>query len=483
MLLGRTVTREDLEEIRREWVPMFTSIRHTNRRYYENLTFVISNSKKFLRILSQSTSSTLYTSYSDLLKDTVKEIFRVLIADISELCTHKCINELYYQCKNLLEGQAEAFVAGCLQLGEESLTFHLLDTVYMVLANTTLSKNRVLLGSIAGKVLSLGNLEGERRRVVVMILLEEYKEVGDRKHLEGMYREKERWLFMDKVYPVFVSREPPSYLYKILPFLLLLDGSLSARASLAPIKAIPEDTLKTLGNEFKKKIIFFIFNYALTSNPNDSNTPRSAQSLSLELRTGEALDALVYLCRHVIPFSIFLKFINSIRYTPTVLYKVSSALIELSPLHRYSAKDVSSILEQLYSGTDSLKIQYCRVMYGVEPDIPSLVSLLVRSKNIRVKWNALRVLELHRLSEEEVERVVEVFNGSKNHKIMILCLKVMVRNGECARGLRTKIREVEVEKEAGESPYAEELREIYEKVVEGEGEGEEERRKNKKWQG
>lgn len=412
------LSREDMEQLRYSWVPTFARIENAGAQYYRNLHDLLCGSRKFLRLTTESASSAVFTSYADSVKSTVAAMYAHLLGNIASPQTHKCIHELLYLCRKVLDARALLVALETLP----ALSSPLLEALYMA-CNKAEDVPREAL-ELAPKIVDCAACPDPEKSNAGTRLLLMFYQAGHREYrgvLEAMCSGRNALFYMHRVFPAFVRSEGLGYCEKFLAEYLRRPV-----LSLSPVSAIPPEHFAVLSPELRGRVISEVRGHSDT-----------------EPRIFEGLGVVENLLFDQWTLAELLSYFVSLQVrSQNVLYKVSSLLIRRAEKDARTCKcggedeleRLSQILAELRGGTDGLKIQYCRIRHIIPSQGESGALLgLLGNKNMRVKWNALRALGRLTLSNEEVEQVGALLHATPTHKVKIWCLRALRGNIERMR--------------------------------------------------
>lgn len=408
------------ENIHRDWTVIWRRLLKNPQKNIRRMCWILGRSSRFLSILSTGGSSSAYSSYADTLRSSVEEIFRKLVEMVENEESHMgifCILANYTQTEGFpVEPIIDRFIRGEV-------------TVFLVRSVEKICRDKKISGKISGKeedileaAVKIGDKEGYEvgegviRVVFEMYGREEKKEQCLSKLME-LFQMKYIDLYLSKIFPKIVKDENILFVISLVRVLIKIEGipilTITQHIEREKLLSLPEDLVCTIVKKAEKAEL--------------------PQEQIGGMKTLAKIPELVEIDR--------LAGILANKSTPETIYSQAEALLEYIETVKTlknqitilgnikTKKEIKTFLDRLLQGTDSSKIQFCRILYHTElEEYRKDLLLLTDKKNIRVKWNALRALTVYNsLEEEEIEKILALLNTTEKDKIKLWALKILER--------------------------------------------------------
>ncbi|KAI5189231.1 hypothetical protein NEMIN01_0397 [Nematocida minor] len=433
----------ETENIHRNWLSVFGGLLKDPRANLKQISSILSRSHRFLSIISSGGVSSSYSSYADSLRHSVEEIFKVLADHLESEDAHAGVYFILSNYKKIdafnvlpvlsafLNGRLTVFLVKAVEriCNEESM--HGMIEPYAIDILAVASKAAT----------SLDHLVGESSvRVIFSLYKRKRSEQTYLSKLTEAFQMRYLDLFISKIFPTVVASEDIKFVGSLIQILsgikeipiLLIAQSLSRNDLLN----IPEELLKMIVERAESAQLpqEHIAGIKTVSKIPETVDTDELVSMFLKYNKSEVLynqaDALL----------VHIEILNGLN-TPAQSEETDENSKQSNtttygnnfdlryPDEKTKGNKMHSINEFLSALTrtaDGTRIQFCRILYHmiVPSQKPVLLSLL-KNKNIRVKWNALRTLGAYALSEEEIEVVLNLLMATENEKIKMWALKIL----------------------------------------------------------
>lgn len=453
----------DIRGVQQNWVGAFRKLLGEAPPDFGQISQILHRSKRFLQLASLGGASSTYSSYVEQLRESVEQTFDQLVAHRDQPATHLGIYEIIDNYRLLPFSPRVAEVIQHYLVAAP--TAQLIWSVSKLVEKFDLSQRAAAI--LARSVVLAKDPEylvGEGAiRVVLALYL---KPTGQRaeylKELSLLFKTKYLELYLSRVYPAIVKHEPAEVAVQLVQLLLkagtvpifTVAQHLSATAlSLLPAPVLASLRARLETEQFKAEIVAGLA--TLAKLPPQFTLP---ELLALFLRTDPAVGVLY-------EQSSFL--VSQLEQHPTWLESVAPPL-GVSAMAALGAADGAAFFERLRQGTDGTRIQLCRLLYHcpVAAQQATLLALLP-SKNIRVKWNALRALTRYQLPLEDIQALLGIYQRSAYDKIKLWVLKVVEANAPAlpASALPTSLQLLVANSVIPpESPYHEDIEQVLNKL-------------------
>lgn len=433
----------ETENIHRDWIVIWKRLLKEPRKNIKQMSYILGKSQRFLSILSTGGNSSSYSSYADSLRHTVEEIFARLVENIEEEGGHAGIYHIltnYKQAERFyalpildrfISGKSSIFLAKSVERLCSNELFHRDIEQY---------KESILL---AGKKGSLDPEHGIGESSI-RVIFSLYKINTRREKCLSVLMESIQMryidLFISKIFPVIVKNENILFISSLIDLLLKIKEipilMIAQHLERDKILSLPEGLLHALVERAEKahlpqehiggvRTVVKIPEVVQTNKllqilldtPSSDLLYQQAEGLLEHISMLQSLG--IEVCVGPCPEKDSENICTSIfgnRLDPQK--NKNTPAVERSRINRF--------LHSLLQGTDSTKIQLCRILYYIKiHEQKPHILLLIKNKNIRVKWNALRALTAYSLDRTEIEEVTNLLMKTENEKIKLWSLKVL----------------------------------------------------------
>lgn len=458
----------DSTSIYREWLTLSSELLKNPRKNLKKLSYILRRSQKFLSIISSSGVSTSYSSYADSLKESIETILKVLIEHVEQEDSHAGI---YYILSSYRDSSKQSILPVVSLFLRGNRSAFLLRSVEKICEKTELflqveEYTADILQSAASAANDSDYVVGENS---VRIIFSLYKQKRSRIFLSEItksFQMRYLDLFLSKIFPEIIEQENTE-------FITLLIGLLSQ------IKEIP---ILTITQNIRREKLLQIprpFLRRLLDPLRDEKKPQeyiggitTASKLPEIFNINEIL-LLLLECNN--PELLYKQGDTLIEYITTAIQSKSPIQIEetdntvrvlsnfenLEGCSEYkitvlNLENAEKFLQKLFQYSDGTRIQFCRILFHLKLSSQNdkIVSLL-KNKNIRVKWNALRALSVYSLQQEQVKILLNLLASTENEKIKLWTLKTL-------EPVKNEIKPVTVA--VKNTPYKEEIEELLERI-------------------
>ncbi|KAI5159743.1 hypothetical protein NEAUS03_0553 [Nematocida ausubeli] len=428
--------------LHKDWVSLCNRLLKNPKIHLKDISRMLGRSQKFMAIISDSGESSAYASYADTLRETVERILSVLISHCTDADSHPGI---FY----IISSYRSAFVCDFTPIIQlflrEDLSFYVLRIVERICSHPQIIE------------------KFEETEVQILMKLGAYS--TDQEYLTGEYavrgifslykRKKGRNLFLSVLSKAFQIRYLDLFVSKIFPEIIASEDPkfvISMVEILSEIKEIP--ILLISQNAKRETLLAFppTLQERIWSRLESEKLPQEhIAGISLAAKVPELFDInrlLRLLVNHKdenIFYSqgnAFIHCINTLNISNYCITEEDNRIIleeseDTKELIDNSNRKVIFIdkklliefLKRLLLHSDGTRIEYCRILFSVKiPSEKETILTLLRNKNIRVKWNALRTLTAYTLTDSEITKIITLLTTSQNEKIKMWCLKILEVN-------------------------------------------------------
>ncbi|KAI5173710.1 hypothetical protein NEFER02_0226 [Nematocida sp. LUAm2] len=410
-------------------------------RNTKRISEILSRSKKFISLFQIGGVSFTYNSYSEDIQESLDRTLDSLIACISDKEAHLGISSLLssYQPKKEYSYMRvlEAYI-------EEKRSIHLVSAAEQIVKTKRVEESflrritEAAVEVIREKEYALGEAS-------LQLINSIYLHTSiDRRYIvtfiHSMFSPVYIDLYLCKIYPCIMQKEEISLVLGILQGFLGIEQfpllSLFRHVNSCVMAMLPDGIISRV-----KELL---------------RAPRTKQ---------ECLDGLSIINQRkdIIPYSditLLLLFLDGSGLS--ILYEQSVLFIEYleSTKKETFPEQIDEFLKRLYEHSDGTKIQLSRILYIIpECSYKDTLLSLLRHKNIRVQWNALRALTRFHLDRANLEEITRLYAKTKNNKIHLWCLKA-------AEGKESLLAEPMEQPSIKETKYQEEIEERIKKIKE-----------------
>ncbi|KAI5190130.1 hypothetical protein NECID01_0823 [Nematocida sp. AWRm77] len=405
----------DVQYAHKHWIEVFEKLLGEKQKNFKDSSRLLHCSKRFLQLVSIGGTSATYNSYVERVRASIETILCVLVAHIENAETHQGIYEILDNYKMLqhtpnIEKVLKHYVEG-------SATVHVVWSATKIVEKFSVPEWEIPLLKKAehlggDKEYLVG--EGAVRLALAVYLKTTAHKVQAMQVLSALFKTKYLDLYVSRVYPSFIKHETEEFSIKLLGALLKIDAlpvfCVAQHMSASALSQLPQSMLETL----KAKV---------------QNTPSKHEAV--------ASFGVLAKCPALMKAPEILKMFNRAAPSSDMLYEQSAFLV--SQAERASFKqelethreELCTFLDALKEGTDGTRIQQCRLLFFLHiPEYTPVLMSFVSSKNIRVKWNALRALSVYALSVEDIQTLLLVFQKTPYDKIKLWVLHNIESNAE-----------------------------------------------------
>ncbi|KAI5181931.1 hypothetical protein NEOKW01_2081 [Nematocida sp. AWRm80] len=424
----------DSESIHRDWIEIFGGLLKDPGRKIKEISQILSHSRKFIRLFSIRTTSTTYTSYAERVRESIKSILRALVSNIDNTDSHLGIYCIVSICSEMGIEHIEILS----KKYQSTRSFYLLKSIealaYLEIPQPL--EEKIIKRSIEIFKSENTNIEEIGLRILYIIYAKDHLKYRNLLLLlTSMFRNRHMDLYTTRIYPEMIKNES-------------LEFSLGLIGIVLRIETFP---VLTLLSGAKKEVLL-----SLTAETLASLRSRLQSTTEQEYLNGLSVFSKI---PERIPPDEFISLLQTNHQGHSVLYKQSTYLIEyleeykeintliedkadidkivdidkidkidkgLKVLTDRSREILEEYLSRLAIQSDGTKIQYCRIVALLKiNEEKKRVFQLLKNKNIKVKWNALRALSQMPLDTEDISQIVSLYESTSCEKIKLWALKTI----------------------------------------------------------
>ncbi|KAI5137545.1 hypothetical protein NEAUS06_2478 [Nematocida ausubeli] len=425
--------------LHKDWVSLCNRLLKNPKTHLKEISRMLGRSQKFMAAISGSGESPAYASYADTLRETVERILSVLISNCTDADSHPGIFYIISSYKN-------AFVCDFTPIIQiflvESSSFYILRIIERICSHPEIIEKL------------------EETEVQILMKLGAY--TTDPEYSTGEFavrgifslykRKKGRHLFLSVLSKSFQIRYLDLFVSKIFPEIIASEDSrfvISMIEILSKIKEIP--ILLISQNAKRETLLAFpsVLQERIWNRLESEKLPQEyIAGISLAAKVPELFNInrlIRLLVNHKDENILYsqgdalIHCLNTLNISNYHITEEDNRIIAEEPEEPEdnSNKRIISIdkhlltefLKRLLFHSDGTRIEYCRILFTVKiPSQKESILTLLRNKNIRVKWNALRTLTVYTLTDPEITKIITLLTTSQNEKIKMWSLKILEVN-------------------------------------------------------
>ncbi|KAI5167194.1 hypothetical protein NEIRO02_1752 [Nematocida sp. AWRm79] len=433
------------ENMHRDWISIFNRLLKKPKSNLKEISRILGRSQKFLSILSTGGASTAYASYADSLRESVERILSTLILYSEDTDSHPGIFFIVCNYKDAYKCDFHPVIKVFLE-GTKSV--YLLKIIEKVCSNVHMVRLKkeeeiVLLSELVKCSASVDHLIGESAIRSIFGLYK--RERGDAVFLAELtktFQMRYLDLFVSKIFPEIIGNEDTQFVISMIQVL-------------SEIKEIP---ILIIAHSASRECLLScptgLLDRMWARLENEKLPQEYLSGMKMAAKVPELFDINRFL-RLLVKYTgmnvlydqgeVLIQYINTVLISPVSVIikekKCTNGSIEQTEKTIGNSEDIPingvylnteimvEFLEKLYRHSDGTRIEYCRILFytGLESQ-KACILLLLKNKNIRVKWNALRTLTAYALDASEIEIVLDILKTTENEKMKLWCLKILECN-------------------------------------------------------